>query len=63
MCARVCVCVRGGWDGVGPAEDAEVGAGLGGGSSGVPARVGKFLLNTKNDDGQDRGSGRGGGAK
>lgn len=30
MCVHVCVCVRGGWDGVGPAEDAEVGAGLGG---------------------------------
>lgn len=34
----------------------------GGGRSGVPARVGQFVLNT-NSDAQDRGSGRGGGEK
>lgn len=35
----------------------------GGGLSGVPARVGQFVLNTNSDDAQDRGSGRGGGEK
>ena len=51
------------WEGVCSAVGGRGGRRAGGRSSGVPARVGQFLLNTNSDDGQDTGSGRGGGEK